>query len=77
MLWEMTRIPRNAPYQDNRSNSSSDYLRRAAIAVNAGDKILGVHLYLAAFERALAENIVPSNEVLEGMGKACGSCRFY
>lgn len=60
----------NAPYQDNRSNSSSDYLRRAAIAVNAGDKILGVHLYLAAFERALAENIVPSNEVLEGMGKA-------
>lgn len=60
----------NAPYQDNRSNSSADYLKRAAIAVNAGDKILGVHLYLAAFERALAENLVPSNEVLEGMGKA-------
>ncbi len=60
----------NAPYQDNRSNSSADYLKRAAIAVNAGDKILGVHLYLAAFERAFTENIVPSDAVLEGMGRA-------
>ena len=54
-------------YQDNRSNSSKDYLQRAARAVDMGDKTLGIHLYLAAFERAVHENLLPSNDSLEGM----------
>ncbi len=60
----------NASSQDNRSNSSQAYLKRAALAVEQGDSILGIHLYLAAYERALSENLVPSEEVLKGMGKA-------
>ncbi len=60
----------NAPYQDSRSNSSQAYLKRAALAVEQGDNILGIHLYLAAYERALSENLVPGEEVLKGMGKA-------
>lgn len=57
----------DAPRADDRSNSSEDFLQRAARAVDAGDAILGVHLYLAAFERALNENMVPSFDSLEGM----------
>ncbi len=60
----------NAPSQDSRSNSSQAYLKRAALAVEQGDNILGIHLYLAAYERALSENLVPSEEVLKGMGRA-------
>ncbi len=60
----------NAPSQDSRSNSSQAYLNRAALAVEQGDNILGIHLYLAAYERALSENLVPGEEVLKGMGKA-------
>lgn len=61
-----------APFQDqnNRSNSSQAYLQRAASAVNDGDIILGVHLYLAAYERALHESHIPSEEVIQGMSKA-------
>lgn len=58
------------PSQDNRSNSSLSYLKRAASAVEEGDRVLGIHLYLAAYERALRENIMPGEEVLEGMSKA-------
>ena len=57
-------------YRDNCSNSSKDYLERAARAVDKGDKTLGIHLYLAAFERAVHENLVPSNDSLEGMEAA-------
>lgn len=57
-------------FQDNRSNSSAAYLQRAASAVEAGDNILGIHLYLAAYERALCEGFVPSNEAMAGMEKA-------
>lgn len=55
----------NAP-----SNSSQAYLQRAASAVEEGDIVLGIHLYLAAYERALRENRIPSEAVLEGMTKA-------
>ena len=58
------------PFQDNRSNSSRAYLQRAASAVEEGDSILGIHLYLAAYERALRENLLPGEEVLQGMSKA-------
>ncbi len=56
--------------QDNCANSSADYLQRATSAVESGDSILGIHLYLAAYERALCENLVPSDEAIAGMGKA-------
>ena len=61
---------RNLPSRDNRPNSSEDYLMRASSAVDAGDKTLGIHLYMAAFERAKNENLVPSEEALAGMEKA-------
>lgn len=56
--------------QDGCTNSSADYLQRATSAVESGDSILGIHLYLAAYERALCENLVPSEEALAGMSKA-------
>lgn len=58
------------PFQDSRSNSSQAYLKRAASAVEEGDSVLGIHLYLAAYERALRESIMPGEEVMEGMSKA-------
>ena len=60
----------HVPFQDSRSNSSQAYLERAASAVKEGDSVLGIHLYLAAYERALRENIMPGEEVLAGMSKA-------
>lgn len=56
--------------QNAHSNSSRAYLQRAASAVEEGDIVLGIHLYLAAYERALRENRIPSEAVLEGMTKA-------
>lgn len=56
--------------QNAHSNSSQAYLQRAASAVEEGDIVLGIHLYLAAYERALCENRIPSEAVLEGMTKA-------
>ena len=62
----------SAPFKDqnSHSNSSQAYLQRAASAVEEGDVVLGIHLYLAAYERASRENRVPSKAVLDGMGKA-------
>lgn len=60
----------NSSFMDSRSNSSAAYLQRAASAVEAGDNILGIHLYLAAYERALCEGFVPSEAALAGMDKA-------
>lgn len=56
--------------QNAHSNSSQAYLQRAASALEEGDIVLGIHLYLAAYERALRENRIPSEAVLEGMTKA-------
>ena len=56
--------------QNAHSNSSQAYLQRAASAVEEGNIVLGIHLYLAAYERALRENRIPSEAVLEGMTKA-------
>ena len=56
--------------QNAHSNSSEAYLQRAASAVEEGDIVLGIHLYMAAYERALRENRIPNEAVLEGMAKA-------
>ncbi|MGN0302335.1 MAG: hypothetical protein ACI4BI_05615 [Anaerotardibacter sp.] len=60
----------NVPSQNNHSNSSKDFLQRAAAAVNAGDKVLAIHLFMAAFERSLQEDISPSFESLQGVERA-------
>ena len=41
--------------QSGRNESSSDYLARAERACEAGDRVLGMHLYLAAYEKATAD----------------------
>lgn len=60
----------NVPSHGHSFNDSHDYLERAAFAVESGDRLLGIHLYLAAFEQSMLENIVPSDETLGGMRKA-------
>ena len=40
----------NIPSHDHSFSDSHDYLSRAQYAVESGDRILGIHLYLAAFE---------------------------
>lgn len=60
----------NVPFHGHEYSDSHDYLKRAAFAVESGDQLLGIHLYLAAFEQSMLENIVPSDETLGGMRKA-------
>ena len=60
----------NVPSHGHEYSDSHDYLKRAAFAVESGDRLLGIHLYLAAFEQSMLENIVPSDETLGGMRKA-------
>lgn len=62
----------NSPSQsDEYDNSFSEYLRRAAQACAAGDAVLGMHLYLAAFERAQhADGSAPDEEALDGLKQA-------
>lgn len=60
----------NVPSHDHSFSDSHDYLERAAYAVESGDQLLGIHLYLAAFEQSLLENIIPSDETLRGMRAA-------
>lgn len=60
----------NQASHDNSFSDSHDYLKRAAFAVESGDQVLGIHLYLAAFEQSLHENFVPSDESIDGMRRA-------
>ena len=56
---------------DEHSNSSAEYLRLASQACASGDAVLGMHLYLAAFERAQhGGGIVPDEAALEGLKQA-------
>ena len=62
----------SSPSQNDEHNSSSaEYLRRAAQACASGDAVLGMHLYLAAFEQALHDDdAMPSEEALGGLKQA-------
>ena len=61
----------NVPSKDDGCRSeASDYLRRAVEACAAGDAVLGMHLYLAAFERAATASGVPCEDALTGLKKA-------
>lgn len=56
---------------DEQGNSSTEYLRLASQACASGDAVLGMHLYLAAFERAQHDGAAaPNEEALEGLKQA-------
>lgn len=58
-------------HNDEHANSSAEYLRRAAAACASGDAVLGMHLYLAAFERAQhRDGTPPDEEALAGLKQA-------
>ncbi|MBE6473532.1 MAG: ribonucleotide reductase subunit alpha [Coriobacteriaceae bacterium] len=58
----------------NRGNGCSeyptDYLARAAEACAAGDLVLGMHLYLAAYEESAANPNIPDGMALTGLREA-------
>ncbi len=51
-------------------NSVQDYLRRAATACDAGDTVIGLHLYIAAFESAAQEVLEPNDVAVQGLKQA-------
>lgn len=55
---------------DENSNATAEYLKRAAAASEAGDAVLSMHLYLAAFEQAAALSDIPSEDALRGLKQA-------
>ena len=61
----------SSPSQNNEfSNSAAEYLQRASAACASGDAVLGMHLYLAAFERATHGAYTPGEEAVEGLRQA-------
>ncbi|MBR5259117.1 MAG: ribonucleotide reductase subunit alpha [Eggerthellaceae bacterium] len=62
--------PSTPSHNDNRENSTADYLQRAVAASAAGDAVLSMHLYLAAFEEAAACSDIPSEDAMRGLKQA-------
>lgn len=61
----------NTPSRDDETpNATVEYLNRAAAANSSGDAVLSMHLYLAAFEQAVALSDVPSEDALRGLKQA-------
>lgn len=56
--------------QSNCSESYGEYLKRAAGACEAGDLVLGMHLYLAAYELAVADPDIPDGMAIAGLREA-------
>ncbi|MDR0513919.1 MAG: hypothetical protein LBG81_01985 [Coriobacteriaceae bacterium] len=54
----------------NNQNSYAEYLNRAIQACTAGDVVLGLHLYLAAYERSLQDSSAHDPAVIEGLRQA-------
>ena len=52
------------------SEQHHDYLQRAVDACEQGDLVLGMHLYLAAYEKAVADPEVPDGMALSGLREA-------
>ena len=48
------------PNQNNCDNPAMDYIKKATEACASGDLLLGMHLYLAAYEKAALDPAVPS-----------------
>ncbi len=61
----------NTPSRDDeRGDTCADYLGRAQDACAAGDAVLGMHLYLTAFEKASGSQVEPGAEAIDGLKKA-------
>lgn len=60
----------SSPSQNNNTNSVAEYLKRAAQAYAAGDMVLSLHLYLAAYERSLQDARGPNATVIGGLRQA-------
>lgn len=60
----------DGPNPSNCSESYGDYLRRAAGACEAGDLVLGMYLYLAAYEKAAADPDIPDGMAVAGLQEA-------
>ena len=58
------------PNRNNLSETYSEYLNRAVAACEAGDLVLGMHLYLAAYEKAVVEPTIPDGMALTGLREA-------
>lgn len=56
--------------EDDKNRCTKDYLRRAQAACDAGDAVLGMYLYMAAFEEATCEEGAPSEDALWGLKQA-------
>ena len=59
-----------APNRNDCSESYESYLQRAADACEAGDLVLGMHLYLAAYEKAVIDPNIPDGMALAGLREA-------
>lgn len=58
------------PNQNNCGNPAANYLDKAAEACAAGDLLLGMHLYLAAYEQAAADPDAPASVAVAGLREA-------
>ena len=57
-------------HRGNGSGSVSDFLDKAHKASESGESLLGMYLYLAAFERSLKDGGAPSEDALLGIKQA-------
>lgn len=59
-----------APNQNNCDNQAMGFVQKAVEACAAGDYVLGMHLYLAAYEKAAADAAVPSSVEVSALREA-------
>lgn len=57
-------------HEEDKNNSKVDYLKRAAAADEAGDSLLSMYLYLAAFQQAVREDSAPNEAAITGLKQA-------
>lgn len=62
--------PGTAPQGGGPLDNIKDYLKRAKAACDAGDPVLGMYLYMAAFEEAHVDGVRPSEDALSGLKEA-------
>ena len=58
------------PNQNNCDNQAMGFMRKAAEACASGDLLLGMHLFLAAYEKAALDPAVPANAKVAALRRA-------
>lgn len=58
------------PNRNDCGESYEQYLKRAVDACEAGDLVLGMHLYLAAYEKSVVDPTIPDGMALSGLREA-------